>query len=480
LIPLAGPAGVGAADDYTAALSHPLRAALQGRSSRDVHPVWVFFQDKGPQPAQRLDEAKARLTPRALSRRARRGRAGVGFEDLPLATEYMKDVLRLGVRLRHRSRWLNAVSVEADASQVRELARLGFVSRLDLVRRERRRPEPVRSLAQPSEPVPVQPAGLFALDYGDSFGQLDQIQVPELHRLGVNGRGVVIAVFDSGFDNLGHEALAPVEILARHDFVNGDEDVGDGDDRGEGSHGTNTLSVIGGYRPGEMIGPAYAASFLLAKTEDTESETRAEEDNWAAAAEWAEALGADIISSSLTYVAFDDGETSYSPEDMNGVTAISTLAAERAAALGVVVVASAGNAGPNPDRGTIGAPADGRHVLAVGAVGPEGQRTRFSSVGPTADGRIKPDVAARGRLVKVAGSSGTSAYRRANGTSFSCPLAAGAAALVLQAHPEYTVDQVLLALRSTASQASAPDVLLGWGIVRTFEAVILPLSLPQP
>jgi len=436
-------------------------------------PVWVFLRDKGPRSAERWSEARGRLTPRALSRRQTRGTnvALVTFEDLPLERDHVDAVLRVGVRLRHRSRWFNALSVEADATQIRSLALLPGVARLDLVRRRVRSPEPTPApLDEDLPPIELAP---HVLDYGDSYGQLAQINVPAVHDRGLHGEGVVVALLDSGFDNLGHEALATTDILATRDFVNGDDDVGDGTDLGEGSHGTATLSTLGGFKQGQLVGPAYAASFILAKTENSENETIVEEDNWAAAAEWAEEMGADVISSSLSYFAFDDPTTSYSYEDMNGETAISTRAAELAAARGVVVVNSAGNGGFS-ERGNIGAPADGKRVLSAGAVDPDSRRTSFSSVGPTADGRIKPDLAAQGRAVKIAASEATDLYRRANGTSFSCPLIAGVAALVLQAHPGYSVEQVSFALRSTASQASAPDNLLGWGIVDALAAILAP------
>jgi subtilisin family serine protease len=291
---------------------------------------------------------------------------------------------------------------------------------------------------------------------------------------------VIIAVLDAGFSNLSHEVFAPMTILARRDFVNGDEDVGDGADQGEGSHGTMTLSVLGGFKEGQLIGPAYAAGFILAKTENTASETPVEEDNWAAAAEWAEALGADVISTSLGYLDYDSPFTSYSFADMNGETAISTRAANLAASLGVVVVASAGNSGFDAAHNTLGAPADGRGVIAAGAVDARGTRAFFSSVGPTADGRIKPDVDAQGVSVKVASPTSPSLYGLADGTSFSCPLTAGVAALVVQAHPEYTPQQVADALRSTASQAGRPDNLLGYGIVNAAAAVGSRASASQP
>jgi subtilisin family serine protease len=199
-----------------------------------------------------------------------------------------------------------------------------------------------------------------------------------------------------------------------------------------------------------------------------------EEDNWAAAAEWAEGLGADLVSTSLGYLTFDAPNASYTAADMDGETAVATRAAEMLAARGVVVVASAGNAGFDATHNTLGAPADGRHVLAAAAVGARGERAAFSSVGPSADGRIKPDLAARGVLVRAASPVLTSGYDDVSGTSFSCPLTAGVTALVLEAHPTYTVDQVFAVLRATARQAAAPDTLLGWGIVDALAAVQAP------
>jgi subtilisin family serine protease len=412
-----------------------------------------------------------------LSRRARRGHeTAPAFADLPLHEPYVAAVGARVTRVRNSSRWLNALSVEATPAQVEALAALPFVARLDVVRRYRRpSEEPVVPIAR-STRLGVSPGATRAggIDYGTSLGQLAQVRVPEAHALGLHGEGVVVAVLDAGFNNLGHEALVGAAILAQRDFVNGDEDVSDGPDLGEGSHGTATLSTLGGYREGELVGPAFAASFILAKTENTESETPVEEDHWAAAAEWAEALGADVISSSLGYLAFDSPFTSYTPADMDGATAVTTRASELAAERGVVVVNSAGNAGYDPTHNTLGAPADGRRVVAVGAVGPEGIRVAFSSVGPSSDGRIKPDVAAQGFRVKVALPSSATGYGLASGTSFSCPLTAGVVALVLQAHPDYTVDQVLAVLRGTASQARLPDNLLGFGIVNAVAAVSAP------
>jgi serine protease AprX len=461
-------------------LSDRLEASLRAGRADDRHLVWVYFRDKGAE--AKAASVRLPLTPRALSRRSLRaaGRPATGPLDLPLSRAYVDAVAARVLKVRQESRWFNAVSVEATGAQVRALEALPFVTRLDVVRRYRRGPgERVSDLAAArTTAAPSRPRALV-LDYGTSIGQLRQIGVPAVHETGLHGEGVIIAVFDAGFSNLAHEVFAPMSILARRDFVNGDEDVGDGGDQGEGSHGTATLSVLGGFKEGQLIGPAFAAGFILAKTENTFSETPVEEDNWAAAAEWAEALGADVISSSLGYLQYDSPFTSYGFADMNGDTAISTRAADMAASLGVVVVNSAGNSGFDATHNTLGAPADGRGVIAAGAVDAAGMRAFFSSVGPTTDGRIKPDVAAQGVAVKVASSTWPSVYGFASGTSFSCPLTAGVAALVLQAHPEYTPQQVADALRKTASKAGTPDNLLGYGIVNAAAAVGTPPREPD-
>jgi serine protease AprX len=458
-----------------------LEAALRAGRGDDRHLVWVYFRDKGASAEARAASAPIAVTPRALSRRTLRaaGRPATIILDTPVVRAYVDAVAARVARVRQVSRWFNAVSVEATAAQVRELEALPFVSGLDVVRRYRRGPgEGVSDLppTAQSSAAPRRPRALV-IDYGTSIGQLRQIGVPAVHETGLHGEGVIVAVFDTGFDNLTHEVFAPMTILARRDFVNGDLDVADGGDQGEGSHGTATLSVIGGFKEGELVGPAFAAGFILAKTENTFSETPVEEDNWAAAAEWAEALGADVISSSLGYLEYDSPFTSYDFADMDGKTAISTRAAYLAVSLGVVVVSSAGNNGFHATHNTLGAPADGRGVIAAGAVDAAGIRAFFSSVGPTPDGRIKPDVAAQGVAVKVASSSSPRLYGFASGTSFSCPLTAGVAALVLQAHPEYTPKQVADALRATASKAAKPDNLLGYGIVNATTAVGAP---PRP
>lgn len=452
-------------------------AMRQARASEPLA-VWVYFADKGSASggaAATMDPSTAR----ARARRARRATptATTAFEDRALAPHYVAEVGRRVARVRQESRWLNALSVEATPQQIEALSALSFVSRLDVVRRYRRdRGEEIELLPGRQRASAVLREGEAGepLDYGTGLDQVKQIRVPELHERGLHGEGVVVAMLDSGFPNLGHEAFASMKILATRDFVKGDDSSD-----GTHSHGTNTLSTIGGFRNGELIGPAFGASFLLAVTEDARSETPVEEDNWVAAAEWAESMGADVISSSLGYVEFDLPFTSYTDRDMDGQTAITTRAAALAAERGVVVVNSAGNEGLDLQHNTLVAPADGVRVVSVAAVDRNGVRASFSSVGPSADGRIKPDVAAMGVRVKVAYQQ-ENFYAISSGTSFSCPLTAGVVALILQAHPTYTVDQVIAALRTTASHAETPDSLLGWGLVDAVRAVDVELPAPDP
>ncbi len=440
-----------------------LERRLQSSRPDETQLVWIYLMDKGDASA-RLADARRQVSSRAFERRAKRGAgAAVQYDDIPPLPAYVRAIRERVDRVRHVSSWFNAVSAEATSDQIAELARLPFVTQLDAVGRFTKRAEEPTVSTRRGTPLRTD-SSAAAPNYGSSFGQLEQLNVPALHDLGLTGAGVVIAVFDTGFKNLRHEALSHLSILTRWDFVNGDSAVGNNQDRGDGSHGGIVLSVVGGYAPGELIGPAFGATFILAKTENTASETPVEEDNWAAAAEWAEAWGADVITSSLGYLGFDAPFDGYTYLDMDGKTAVTTRAAQMAAERGVVVVTSAGNGGFQVDRNTLGAPADGALVLSIGAVDSFGLRADFSSVGRTADGRIKPDVMAQGVLVKGIDPD-SAGYVLADGTSFACPLSAGVVALLLEAHPEWTVERVRAALRSTASNAWAPTRLTGWGIV---------------
>jgi serine protease AprX len=456
-----------APDGITPRLERQLTASTNGN---ETFAVWVTFVDKGRSGADlaaALDEAESLLNERSRRRRAKvaaaKGGRLVDVTDLPVHQPYVDGALAVGVSLRQKSRWLNAVSLDASTAQVRTLAKLSFVERIDLVNRFTRDPEPVH----PSQAIdPSADKELtWTIDYGSSLTELEQINVPPVHEAGWNGDGVLIGMLDTGFRTT-HEAMTAVNVVDVWDFVNDDGNVDneEGDPDSARNHGTMTLSTVGGYLPGSLVGPAYGASYVLAKTEDVADEQPIEEDNWVAGIEWLDTFGIDIASSSLGYTDW------YVFEDMDGNTAPCTIAADLAVGKGIVVVNSAGN-----DRagswGHIIAPADGDSVITVGAVNSTGDVTSFSSPGPTADGRIKPDISAMGAGNHVASPSDDGAYLSVSGTSFSCPLTAGVTALILSRVPELTPLQVREALRATASQSGSPDNDYGWGIVNAWDAV---------
>jgi subtilisin family serine protease len=312
----------------------------------------------------------------------------------------------------------------------------------------------------------------MSFDYGSSYFQNLLMNVPAMHDLGYDGSGVWIAMLDTGFNNLAHPAFAGLDVMITRDFVNGDSVVADqGGQMGSGHHGALVLGAIAGFAPGELIGPAYGATYILAKTENTQWERHIEEDAWVSAAEWVDSLGADIISSSLVYIdGFTNGETGYTWQEMDGATAFITIGADIAASRGILIVNAAGNDGSVAEpANTLGAPADGDLVLTVGATDAGGTRAGFSSVGNAADGRIKPDVMAMGANVYTVSSS-SPWYLTTSGTSLSCPLVSGAAALVLEARPLASNLMIMNALRQTANNASLPNRLIGWGVIDALAA----------
>jgi subtilisin family serine protease len=428
---------------------------------------WVHFTDKGLSPddeAAAAERAAEDLTARARARRAKARRGPLtDVLDVPLHEPYVEAVVATGAELRTRFKWLNAISVDATPGQLRLIARLGCVTAVRRVAAGRREPVPF-------ERVEVDRSGRGpgerSLDYGDCASQIVPIQVDQLHDAGFTGAGMLIGVFDTGFE-LGHETLAAVDVQAAWDFVNDDAVVENeaGDHPNQHNHGTLVLSILAGFAPGNLIGPAYGATFLLGKTESLDFEMPIEEDFWVEAAVWAESLGVDVITSSLGYKDW------YTWDDLDGDTATITIAADLAVANGVTVLTSAGNQGTQ-DWTYVLTPADGDSVIAVGAVDSLDVLADFSSRGPTADGRIKPDVCAMGNGTLFAIPGTLSDYGRGTGTSLSAPLVAGAAALLLEAHPLWGPIDVREALRTTATQASSPDTALGWGVIRAADATL--------
>jgi serine protease AprX len=456
-------------------------SAISLAQSPSTRKYWVYLKDKGPGTAglQSLkkgsivyESAKATLSSKALLRRGKvlREENLIDASDLPVHQAYIEELGRRGVRVMNTSRWFNAVSGYLTDEEAASIRQLPFVKEVTPVATFTRDKEPMTVIKE-VQPPSVQKSE--ALNYGPSLEQSNVINIPLVHSLDISAKGVLIGMLDTGFRWKTHEALKNIRVLAEYDFIFHDSITANEaqDSPGQDGHGTTTLSTIGGFMPGQLIGPAYGATFILGKTEYVPTETQIEEDNWVAGIEWMESLGVDVVSSSLGYTTFDDGSGySYARGDFNGRTAVTSKAAVAAARKGVVVVNSMGNEGNS--IGSIIAPADADSIISVGAVNFSGVLASFSSVGPTNDRRTKPDVVAPGVGIYVASTGGEAVYGRASGTSYSCPLTAGVAALVLSAHPEYSPIQVRNAIRNTASRAFAPDNFYGWGVVNAGAAVL--------
>jgi serine protease AprX len=461
---------------------------------------WIMFVDKGEfKPADKItkgskayDKGIELLSERSINRRLKVLDENnlIDFGDLPLNEKYVKEIENLKIELIAKSRWLNGVSAYLTQAQAKKILDMKIVSCLKIVNKmckqeiEFINPPFVKSAKTQFDNFDFLNSDIKDVQrYGKSFKQMELVKVPQVHNIDITGRGVLVANFDDGFDWRNHEALKVLNVIDEYDFINKDintfyeEDQKYPDRRTQGKHGTSTLSTLAGYKPGQIVSPAYGSDFILAKTEYIASETPMEEDFWLEAAEWAEAKGADIITSSLIYKEFDAPfeKNSYKYKDFNGNVAITTIAGDRAAYLGIVVLNAMGNY-YQTDPPSLGSAADGDSIISVGAVTIEGKIANFTSNGPTSDGRTKPDVSAPGVTVYAsvvkAASGNDSAYEFTSGTSFSTPITAGICALILSAHPNLTPMQVRDALRNTASNSSNPNNVIGWGIVNAWDALL--------
>ena len=420
----------------------------------------VFFKDKSGSPYN-ISSPSEFLGEKAIARRSKQG-ISITEQDLPANPNYIQGLENLSIDVMFATRWMNGVLVQCTPSDILAIETLSFVQRTELVApgekpisSGRRRFTARRASVNGDEPTDK---------------QLTMIGIDDMQSSGLYGEDMVIAIFDAGFE--GANITDPFQHIfsetrfnanVSYDFVFDQPDVFQHDD-----HGTAVFSVIAGYVPDAFTGGAYKADYQLYITEDVGSEYRIEEYNWLFAAERADSAGVDIINSSLGYNTFDDSAMNYQKTDLDGETAIVSQAAKFASQRGIIVVASAGNEGNN-SWGLITPPADNEFVLAAAGVNDAGLRSSTSSTGPSSDGRIKPDVAALGvgvSIIKPSGAIGT-----LSGTSFAAPLITSLVAGVWQHYPEMKNTEIIEAIRSSASQADNPDVLLGYGIPN-FKAVI--------
>lgn len=428
----------------------------------------VVFSDKGRVEAQSL-RANQYLSEASIERRKIQN-IPIEYNDYPVNPEYITQLREKGYVILNKSRWFNSVSVYCDDSiAVAEIQKLPFVAEVRPVtkvlsssREEHKLAEHQKNLTRFRSPVGKASVQQNSSSlYGVYKGQTEQIGLTTLHEMGFKGGDMTVAVLDAGFyngdripffDSLRREN----RILGTRDFVQGNDSVYE-----DNAHGMSVLSCMAANIPGLAIGTAPHAQYWLLRTEDAGSEYIIEEDNWVAAAEFADSVGAWIINSSLGYTVYDDPQTSHAYSDLDGNTTRITRGADIAASKGILVVNSAGNSGDNSWR-YIGAPADADSVLTIGAVDSLGNYASFSSQGPSADGRIKPNVSCTGQATWIVTGSGN--LGRANGTSFSSPILAGAAACLWQAFPDASNMEIFKAIEQSAHQFDNPDYFVGYGI----------------
>ena len=415
--------------------------------------VWVYFLDKGPiNVEQEINKIILTANESQINRRSKSRQELFDFRDIAVYKSYIEQILvDDSIALRTTSNWLNAISINLPVNLIEKISKKPFIDKIEKVNSGKRR-----------EIISIQNHNTsIRNDYGPSYNQLEQINVIEAHENGYMGQGIKILVLDTGFYTE-HESINENNILDEWDFINNDNETQneDGDVDDQHNHGTYILSVIGGAKEGQLYGPAYEANFFLAKTEDLTQEQPIEEDWFVAALEWGESLGADISSSSLGYIDW------YDYEDLNGHTAVTTIGINIATENGMVCVTSAGNSG---NDGII-APADAYEVISVGAVDSDGELTWFSSRGPTADGRIKPEVCAQG-LETYAAIPSYDQYGYLAGTSLSCPLVSGSCAIIMSARPEWPSYMVRKALLNSSDNSENPNNEYGWGIIDVMAAI---------
>jgi hypothetical protein len=412
----------------------------------------VQFVDKPILSAEYRDAA-AFLSPRAIARRERLG-IPVTPEDFPVNKSYIHTIEALAqTQIRYALKWSNSVVILVHQDALQNIHSLPFVAKTRIIGKL----NPSRGSNIPDKFEQE----LLKANYGDAWPQVGMLGVNRLHLMGYTGSGISIAVFDAGF--LGLDTMRFFKPLIDEgrlkgmwDFVDGQLPITD-----IGFHGTAVTSTMCGNQNGKLVGTAPQADFYLYRTEDVGDERLIEEYNWARAAEHADSLGIDIINSSLGYTTFTDSTENHTYADMDGNTTPVTRAANKAASKGILVVASAGNSGTNPWF-YISAPADGRDVLAVGAVNAGMETAPFSSRGPNAAGDIKPNVCGLGWGASFVSLDG--AIIKGNGTSFSGPIIAGACAALWQAFPDFDNFTIKRAVMQSAHQYQAPDAECGYGI----------------
>lgn len=408
-----------------------------------------------------LKKTEKYLSAKAIERR-RKQNLPIDSTDLPVCRKYIDEIRKQGVKIVVTGKWDNFVTVSCnDTTLIDRIAALPFVLSTEKVWISPSAGKP--SMATERDSVLNQPTIHPDSIYGRAITQIQMSNGDKLHEAGFKGQGMTIAVIDAGFHNVDKiTAMQNIRILGTKDFVNQQADI-----FAESSHGMSVLSCIGMNRPDIMTGTAPEASFWLLRSEDEYSEHLVEQDYWSAAVEFADSVGVDVINTSLGYYSFDDKSKNYKYRDLDGRHALMSRQASHIADKGMILVCSAGNSGAGSWK-KITPPGDADNVLTVGAIDKRAVLATFSSVGNTADHRVKPDVVAVGvgsDVIRTDGNQG-----RANGTSFSSPIMCGMVTCLWQACPTLTAKEVIELVRRSGDRAGFPDNIYGYGVPDMWKA----------
>ena len=441
-------------------LSTLVLLAAGASAQQDTLKYRISLRDKAAT-AYSLERPEQFLSQKAIERRRKQNLA-IDSTDLPVCRKYVDEIRRQGINVIVTGKWENFVTVSCnDSALIDRIAALPFVRTAEKVWTAPKTKGEMMSATRDS--VVNTPKIYTDSIYGPAITQIQLSNGDKLHDAGFKGQGMTIAVIDAGFHNLDKiTAMQNIRVLGTKDFVNPQADL-----FAESSHGMSVLSCIGMNRPGIMTGTAPEASFWLLRSEDEYSENLVEQDYWAAAVEFADSVGVDVINTSLGYYAFDDKSKNYKYRDLDGHHALMSRQASRIADKGMVLVCSAGNSGMGSWK-KITPPGDAENVLTVGAVNKRALLAPFSSIGNTADNRIKPDVVAVGEgsdVIRTDGNQG-----KANGTSFSSPIMCGMVACLWQACPKLTAKELIELVRSSGDRADCPDNIYGYGVPDIWKA----------
>ncbi len=433
--------------------------SLLGADELSAQKYWVKFKNKGGTPYT-LSNPSAYLSAKAIARRTQQGIA-IDSTDLPVTPSYVTQVDNVsGVTVLYRSKWLNGIVVKVtNTVALTSISALPFVQSTGAVNKYRLTFPAIdkNNISSNSSSQKVQNPNAY--NYGNSLNQAQMIGADCMHNAGFRGQGITIAVMDAGFrdvnlDNIYDSLFIQGRLKGTRDFVTGDTMVFE-----DHTHGAQVLSTMAGITPGTIIGTAPKANYWLLRTEDVATETISEEYNWIRGAEFADSLGADICTTSLGYTTFDGGSNDHTYSQLNGKTAPMSIAATMATRKGMIVLNAAGNEGGG-SWNFISVPSDADSIISVGAVDPAKNKAGFSSFGPTADGRIKPDLCAQGGPAWVC----YGGCYNGSGTSFATPVLAGAVACLLQCKPFAKPQQIIAAMKATATNSAIPNNSIGWGV----------------